>query len=130
MIETGGQRTAYVLFDGNNMVPGIRDEIRLRLAGSRRYSRDLGRGAYRRVGARRYARDLGEDRKAVRERSRRAPAPRARSRTDGAGPRASLLPIPDEPRAGLPSYGGAPDRRGFEACGPPGLFFRSGSGWE
>ena len=33
VIETGGQRTAYVLFDGNNMVPGIRDEIRLRLAG-------------------------------------------------------------------------------------------------
>jgi len=33
LIETGGQRTAYVLFDGNNMVPGIRDEIRARLAG-------------------------------------------------------------------------------------------------
>src|SRR2546428_481140 len=33
VIETGGVRTAYVLFDGNNMVPGIRDEIRLRLAG-------------------------------------------------------------------------------------------------
>ncbi len=33
VVETGGVRTAYVLFDGNNMVPGIRDEIRLRLAG-------------------------------------------------------------------------------------------------
>src|SRR5439155_21843047 len=33
VIETGGVRTAYALFDGNNMVPGIRDEIRLRLAG-------------------------------------------------------------------------------------------------
>ena len=33
VIETGGQRTAYVLFDGNNMVPGIRDAIRARIAG-------------------------------------------------------------------------------------------------
>jgi len=32
VIETGGQRTAYVLFDGNNMVPGVRDEIRAKLA--------------------------------------------------------------------------------------------------
>ena len=33
VVETGGQRTAYVLFDGNNMVPGIRDAIRARVAG-------------------------------------------------------------------------------------------------
>jgi len=33
VIETGGQKTAYVLFDGNNMVPGVRDAIRARLAG-------------------------------------------------------------------------------------------------
>jgi len=33
VIETGGQKTAYVLFDGNNMVPGIRDAVRARLAG-------------------------------------------------------------------------------------------------
>ena len=33
IIETGGQRTAYVLFDGNNMVPGIRDAVRARIAG-------------------------------------------------------------------------------------------------
>jgi putative membrane protein len=33
IVETGGQRTAYVLFDGNNMVPGIRDGIRARVAG-------------------------------------------------------------------------------------------------
>lgn len=32
VVETGGQRTAYVLFDGNNMVPGIRDAIRGRVA--------------------------------------------------------------------------------------------------
>src|SRR5207253_1603989 len=32
VVETGGQRTAYVLFDGNNMVPGVRDEIRAKLA--------------------------------------------------------------------------------------------------
>ncbi len=33
VIETGGQRTAYVLVDGNNMVPEIRDAIRARVAG-------------------------------------------------------------------------------------------------
>jgi len=33
VVETGGQRTAYILFDGNNMVPGIRDAIRARVAG-------------------------------------------------------------------------------------------------
>ena len=33
VIETGGTRTAYVVFDGNNMVPGVRDEVRARLAG-------------------------------------------------------------------------------------------------
>ncbi|MGI0149700.1 MAG: DUF2070 family protein, partial [Thermoplasmata archaeon] len=33
VIETGGQKTAYVLFDGNNMVPGVRDAIRARIAG-------------------------------------------------------------------------------------------------
>src|SRR6267143_858716 len=33
VIETGGQKTAYVLFDGNNMVPGIRDAVRARIAG-------------------------------------------------------------------------------------------------
>ena len=33
VVEVGGQRTAYVLFDGNNMVPGIRDAIRARIAG-------------------------------------------------------------------------------------------------
>lgn len=32
VIETGGQKTAYVLFDGNNMVPGVRDAIRARIA--------------------------------------------------------------------------------------------------
>ena len=31
VVEVAGQRTAYVLFDGNNMVPGLRDEIRTRL---------------------------------------------------------------------------------------------------
>jgi putative membrane protein len=33
VIEVDGQRTAYVLFDGNNMVPGLRDAIRARVAG-------------------------------------------------------------------------------------------------
>jgi putative membrane protein len=33
IIETGGHKTAYVLFDGNNMVPGVRDAIRARIAG-------------------------------------------------------------------------------------------------
>lgn len=27
VVETDGQRTAYVLFDGNNMVPGLREEM-------------------------------------------------------------------------------------------------------
>ena len=31
VVEVAGQRTSYVLFDGNNMVPGLRDEIRSRL---------------------------------------------------------------------------------------------------
>jgi len=33
VVETGGQRTAYILFDGNNMVPGIRDDLRARVSG-------------------------------------------------------------------------------------------------
>ena len=33
VVDAGQQRTAYVLFDGNNMVPGIRDAIRDRIAG-------------------------------------------------------------------------------------------------
>jgi putative membrane protein len=33
VVETGGRRIAYVLFDGNNMVPGLRDAIRARIAG-------------------------------------------------------------------------------------------------
>lgn len=33
VVEAGGQRTAYVLFDGNNMVPGMRDAVRARIAG-------------------------------------------------------------------------------------------------
>jgi putative membrane protein len=33
VVDVGGQRTAYVLFDGNNMIPGLRDEIRSRIAG-------------------------------------------------------------------------------------------------
>ncbi len=32
VVETGDQRTAYVLFDGNNMVPGLRDAVRGRIA--------------------------------------------------------------------------------------------------
>ncbi|HYT01136.1 MAG TPA: DUF2070 family protein [Thermoplasmata archaeon] len=32
IVETGGQKTAYILFDGNNMIPGIRDAIRERVA--------------------------------------------------------------------------------------------------
>ena len=32
VVEVGGQRTAYVLFDGNNMVPGMRDAVRARIA--------------------------------------------------------------------------------------------------
>lgn len=32
VVETGGQKTAYVLFDGNNMAPGVRDAIRERVA--------------------------------------------------------------------------------------------------
>ncbi len=32
VMEVGGQRTAYVLFDGNNMVPGMRDAVRARIA--------------------------------------------------------------------------------------------------
>ncbi len=31
IVDTGGQKTAYVLFDGNNMQTGTRDEIRRRL---------------------------------------------------------------------------------------------------
>jgi putative membrane protein len=31
VIDAGGQKTAYVLFDGNNMQTGTRDEIRKRL---------------------------------------------------------------------------------------------------
>src|SRR5207249_11481536 len=31
VVETGGERTAHVLFDGNNMVPGVRGEIRAKL---------------------------------------------------------------------------------------------------
>ena len=31
MIDTGRQKTAYILFDGNNMHTGARDEIRRRL---------------------------------------------------------------------------------------------------
>ena len=31
VVEVGGQRTAYVLFDGNNMVPGMRDAVRARI---------------------------------------------------------------------------------------------------
>src|SRR6266581_4524181 len=34
VVETGGQRTAYILFDGNNMVPGIRDDIRAKVSGT------------------------------------------------------------------------------------------------
>ncbi len=33
VVETGATRTAYVVFDGNNMVPGVRDAVRARLAG-------------------------------------------------------------------------------------------------
>lgn len=33
VVEVGGQRTAYVLFDGNNMVPGLRDAILARIRG-------------------------------------------------------------------------------------------------
>src|SRR5712691_186816 len=33
VVETEGQKTAYILFDGNNMVPGIRDAVRARVAG-------------------------------------------------------------------------------------------------
>ena len=33
VVEVGGQRTAYVLFDGNNRVPGMRDAVRARIAG-------------------------------------------------------------------------------------------------
>jgi putative membrane protein len=33
VIESDGQKTAYLLFDGNNMVPGIRDAVRERVAG-------------------------------------------------------------------------------------------------
>lgn len=32
LVEVGDQRTAYVLFDGNNMVPGLRDALRARIA--------------------------------------------------------------------------------------------------
>ncbi len=32
VVEVGAQRTAYVLFDGNNMVPGLRDAVRARIA--------------------------------------------------------------------------------------------------
>jgi len=33
VVAASGRRTAYVLVDGNNMVPGLRDEIRTRLFG-------------------------------------------------------------------------------------------------
>ncbi len=32
-VEAAGQRTAYLLFDGNNMVPGLREEIRAEIQG-------------------------------------------------------------------------------------------------
>ena len=32
IVEVGEQRTAYVLFDGNNMIPGMRDAVRSRIA--------------------------------------------------------------------------------------------------
>ncbi len=32
VVEVDGQRIAYVLFDGNNMVPGMRDGVRARIA--------------------------------------------------------------------------------------------------
>jgi putative membrane protein len=32
VLEVDGQRTAYVLFDGNNMVPGLRDALRDRIS--------------------------------------------------------------------------------------------------
>jgi len=31
IVEVGEQRTAYVLFDGNNMIPGMRDAVRSRI---------------------------------------------------------------------------------------------------
>jgi putative membrane protein len=33
VVELAGQRTAYVLFDGNNMVPGMRDAVLARIRG-------------------------------------------------------------------------------------------------
>ncbi|HYY48384.1 MAG TPA: DUF2070 family protein [Thermoplasmata archaeon] len=33
VVETEGQKTAYLVFDGNNMVPGVRDAIRTRMSG-------------------------------------------------------------------------------------------------
>lgn len=33
VLQVGNQRTAYVLFDGNNMVPGLRDAVRGRIVG-------------------------------------------------------------------------------------------------
>jgi putative membrane protein len=33
VIEMGGMKTAYIVFDGNNMVPGVRDAIRTRMSG-------------------------------------------------------------------------------------------------
>jgi putative membrane protein len=33
-VEADGQRAAYLLFDGNNMVPGLRDEILLAVRGT------------------------------------------------------------------------------------------------
>jgi len=33
IVEVAGQRTAYVLFDGNNMVPGLRDAVLARIRG-------------------------------------------------------------------------------------------------
>ncbi len=32
VVQVGDQKTAYVLFDGNNVVPGLRDEVRARIA--------------------------------------------------------------------------------------------------
>jgi putative membrane protein len=33
VVEAGGQRTAYLLYDGNNMVPGLREEILAEIKG-------------------------------------------------------------------------------------------------
>ncbi len=33
VVEAGDHRTAYVLFDGNNMIPGLRDAVRSKISG-------------------------------------------------------------------------------------------------